>query len=185
MHLRSFDLYFITLKVNGEKKSVCVSKVLWWLPNSWRLRKRPLDSSEWKILQTIVWNSTDCCVFGRCFWQSWFEPGFHFRILWWPGVPEVKLERFWSFHSSVSYSQTLGLLKLLIVKKVCTIIHGKGPKESPKKGPQKFTPKEEFPWTFLSMRIHQKFPQEFTHFVHKNSPFMSTRILPPFEMGFT
>ena len=30
----------------------------------------------------------------------------------------------------------------------------------------------------LSTSIHQKCPREFTHFVHENSPFMSTRILP-------
>ena len=40
------------------------------------------------------------------------------------------------------------------------------------KCPRKFTPK-------MSMIIHQKCPREFTHFVHENSPFMSTRSLPP------
>ena len=32
---------------------------------------------------------------------------------------------------------------------------------------------------FGSTRIHQKCPLEFTHFVHENSPFMSTGSLPP------
>ena len=41
---------------------------------------------------------------------------------------------------------------------------------SPKKCPRKFT---------------QKFcPREFTYFVHKNSPFMSTRSLPPNEAAW-
>ena len=31
----------------------------------------------------------------------------------------------------------------------------------------------------MSTRIRDKCPREFTYFVHKNSPFISTRILPP------
>ena len=33
----------------------------------------------------------------------------------------------------------------------------------------------------ISTRIHQKCPREFTYFVHENSPFMSTRNLPPLK----
>ena len=35
----------------------------------------------------------------------------------------------------------------------------------------------------VSMKIHQKCPRVFTHFVYENLPFMSTRILPPRESG--
>ena len=31
----------------------------------------------------------------------------------------------------------------------------------------------------MSTRIREKFPRKFAYFVHENSPFMSTRILPP------
>ena len=34
----------------------------------------------------------------------------------------------------------------------------------------------------MSMRIGEKCPREFTHFVHKNSPFISMRSLPPTSM---
>jgi hypothetical protein len=66
----------------------------------------------------------------------------------------------------------------------------KGPREftknvyenSPKQCPRKITPKEEFYWTKMSTRIHEKCPRKFTYFVHENSPFMSTRILPPLDI---
>jgi hypothetical protein len=50
---------------------------------------------------------------------------------------------------------------------------------SPKKCPRNVTQKEDFSWTKVSTKCHQKCPQEVTPFVHENSPIMSTRCLPP------
>ena len=36
----------------------------------------------------------------------------------------------------------------------------------------------------MSIKIREKCPQEFTHFVLENLPFMSTRILPPTKNPF-
>ena len=66
-----------------------------------------------------------------------------------------------------------------------TTIHQKCPQELTKKMSKKFTQKEEFSWMFLSTIIHQKCSRELTHFVHGNSPFMSTRILPPPKKHWT
>jgi hypothetical protein len=55
------------------------------------------------------------------------------------------------------------VILIITIKKVSVKIH--------QKCPQKFTQKDEFSWT--------KSPREFTYFVHENSPFMSTRSLPP------
>jgi hypothetical protein len=61
-----------------------------------------------------------------------------------------------------------------------TRIHPKNVHEkSPKTCPRKVTQKEDFSWTLLSTRCHQKCPREVTPFVHKKSPIMSTRCLPP------
>ena len=37
----------------------------------------------------------------------------------------------------------------------------------------------------MSTRIREKCPRKFTYFVHENSPFMSTRILPPCKSSHT
>ena len=61
-----------------------------------------------------------------------------------------------------------------------TRIHPKNVHEkSPKKCPQKVTQKEDFSWTLLSTRCHQKCLHDVTPFVHEKSCIMSTRCLPP------